>query len=651
MIYKPELLSEEKQMDKTIKNIIYEGINYQVYENCSGQLIRTYNFDNVYDLNELIKTLELEQYLSKQTDLLYAPQHYHLNQNNKIYIQYQLFTKMLGQVLQENMIVSQQQKEDQELYNELIDDNEKIYEVNPQDYVKGLLQKTQNLNVTQNLINTVIKLYELELKGHMIVNIKPSNIIYNFENIQFMDNFLQSIKFEVSLEEYLILDFIKQQYQNNNQSLKNLGRCYMQLYLLIDIKDQQENEYLELINKYHGYKIHNLLRIMVQSDYRYFTQVMQSQEFTDLITPLNILDNKQLFIQFFEKKQQKKDEIWERIKKNFEIDQQQLVWQKYNKSNLQFIIKEKEIPKYRVEYQVSNINTNKLEYDITDLVIINQQINQNYERVVLLTTIQGKIIVHSNNTQLNIFQCSTKSLRSVIKFKLEQSIYVAVAGDDRIVYVFKQNELQNSSPQLFCQITNEASKQIYSLVSYDKFIIFGDEMGFIYIYKDWIFSTKLCAHSKRCNKLYYHNNQLYSVSHDQTIKIWDGFNFMQKYIITGHTANILNLYIFDKYIYSFSEDKMVRFIEFNLTNSKYDFVYQTKFESAVLCCLQYNEQLLMFGNKTGQLLIYDIKERKILYTHKIHLNSISAINWISHSQNQFLTIGQDKIFRINAIKC
>lgn len=41
---------------------------------------------------------------------------------------------------------------------------------------------------------------------------------------------------------------------------------------------------------------------MIQSDYRYFTEIMQSQEFLELITPLNILDNKQLFIQFFEKK-------------------------------------------------------------------------------------------------------------------------------------------------------------------------------------------------------------------------------------------------------------------------------------------------------------------------------------------------------------
>ncbi|CAD8112246.1 unnamed protein product [Paramecium primaurelia] len=650
MIYKPDLLQQQKQIDKTIKQVIYEGINYQVYENKSGHLIKQYKFENIYDLNELIKTLELEQYLSKQTDILYAPQYYHIEENNTIYIQYQLFYNLLRQVIQQNQSETQKQKEDQDLYNDLIDDNEKIYEVNPLDYAKELQLKTQNLNVTQNLINTIIKLYELELNGFMIKNIKPSNIIYNNENLQFMDNFLQSIKFEVSLEEYLILDFIKQQYQSNNQSLKNLGRCYMQLYLLIEIEDQQENEYLELINKYYGSKIYNLLRLMIQSDYRYFTSIMQSQEFLDLITPLNILDNKQLFIQFFEKKQQKKEEIWERIKRNFEIDQQQQIWQKYQKSNLQFMIKEKEIAKYRVEYKISHIHTHKLEFDITDMVLINQQINQNYERAILLTTIQGKIIVHSNTTILNIFQCSLKSLRSAIKFKLEKNIYVAIAGDDKIVYVYNQNEFQNSNPKLFFQITNDTTKQIYSLLSYDKFIIFGDEVGSIYIYKNWTFSTKLNAHSKRCNKLYYSNNQLLSVSHDQTIKIWDSFNFIIKHIITGHTSNILNLFIFDNYIYSFSDDKMIRFIQFNPTTQKYDFVYQTKFDSAIQSCIQYNEQIMIFGNKAGQLLIYNIKDRIILHTHKIHLNSILAIYWTSHSQGQFITIGQDKIFRINAIQ-
>ncbi|CAK68521.1 unnamed protein product (macronuclear) [Paramecium tetraurelia] len=457
MIYKPDLLKQEKQIDRTIKNLIYEGINYQVYENNSGHLIKQYKFENVYELNELIKTLELELYLSKQTDILYAPQYYYVEENTTIYIQYQLFNNLLKQVIQQNQSETLKQKEDQELYNELIDDDEKIYEVNPQDYAKELQIKTQNLKVTQNLINTIIKLYELELNGFMIKNIKPTNIIYNIENLQFMDNFLQSIKFEVSLEEYLILDFVKQQYQSNNQSLKNLGRCYMQLFLLIEIEDQQETEYLELINKYYGSKIYNLLRIMIQSDYKYFTSIMQSQEFVELITPLNILDNKQLFIQFFEKKQQKKDEIWERIKKNFEVDQQQQIWQKYQKSNLQFMIKEKEIAKYRVEYKVSNINTHKLEYDITDIVIINQQINQNYERAILLTTIQGKIIVHSNATLLNIFQCSPKSLRSAIKFKFENNIYVAIAGDDKIIYVYNQNELQNSYPKIFCQIANETT--------------------------------------------------------------------------------------------------------------------------------------------------------------------------------------------------
>lgn len=39
------------------------------------------------------------------------------------------------------------------------------------------------------------------------------------------------------------------------------------------------------------------------------------------------------------------------------------------------MLKEKEIAKYRVEYKISNINTHKIEYDITDMVIINQLIN------------------------------------------------------------------------------------------------------------------------------------------------------------------------------------------------------------------------------------------------------------------------------------
>ena len=35
------------------------------------------------------------------------------------------------------------------------------------------------------------------------------------------------------------------------------------------------------------------------------------------------------------------------------------------------MIKEKEIAKYRVEYKISHIHTHKLEFDITDMVLIN----------------------------------------------------------------------------------------------------------------------------------------------------------------------------------------------------------------------------------------------------------------------------------------
>lgn len=122
------------KVDKHASSLIYEGINYKVYINNEDLIVKQYSFENQYEMRELTKTIDLECYLISLSNIFIGPSHFEIKDNilYLAYTQQEVLKKFIGS----NTIVCETDLDEQELYNELVGDDENIYEQDVAEYIK-----------------------------------------------------------------------------------------------------------------------------------------------------------------------------------------------------------------------------------------------------------------------------------------------------------------------------------------------------------------------------------------------------------------------------------------------------------------------------------------------------------------------------------
>ncbi|KAM3128431.1 Lissencephaly-1 [Paramecium bursaria] len=632
MNFKPTYI-QCKKFDKNGK-IQYEGINYTI---CINELyvIKQFNMNVQEERNELLKTIDLESYICKQSDLFIGPISFDIK-DTLIYIQYPKVLT-IRQFIADNPIkvVTQELQEDLELYNELIGDNENVFEPKQEDYIKTLKQCSQDLNLDSTLKQLIIQLYELECKGITIPKISINNTIIQLDNktIHFMDLYLKSSNFELTLEAYILHDHARVRSPYRYEQVRELGLIFLQLYLRIDLEyqTQKPEEFLLQLKEYFGEKYFNLLQEMIFGDIQNFAYLIRSDNFTEFISPIDPLASLELFKEFHLAKQLQKEEVWNRIQQRFQEDNQILLWESQIKSNLKFLIPPKPLAFSRTEYQFQSSLTLKIEDQPLCCETINIEDGLDYKRVFICATMLGSIQIY-NDKLIFAHKLSNKPLRIIKKLKLDNQLYILVAGDEAICYMIKQKQI--TSPIETIKLIQKYA--ITSIEGLNDLVVIGDEMGIIHIYSNWVLIKQFEAHKKRINQIL-NNNYLYTVSDDFTIKVWDQ-QFELKHMLTGHISPVKFILLKDSQLYSFSNDNMVRMWQYQ---NQWKFIYQYKFNYQIECGVI--DKDLILGCQNGFIVQFN---RKVIYEQKVHLQGVHTLKWLTRSTNTLFTLGRDSVLKI-----